>query len=150
MTSSKGDADEEKIPIAESEAAVEADRKERRLPDALVIGVKKSGTITLATFLAQHPQLVTTEEVKFFTDETYKEVSFNFTSNKDCCAERCWLLPQPDAAGPAGPDCSLQLPRHLLPGERDGGDGSPPPHPAWRPRHPHIQEPHRQSSDIVL
>ena len=56
----------------ETAAAAVPGRRKRRLPDALIIGVKKSGTITLAAFLAHHPQLVTTQEVKFFTDETYK------------------------------------------------------------------------------
>ncbi|XP_059477019.1 heparan sulfate glucosamine 3-O-sulfotransferase 5-like [Neocloeon triangulifer] len=39
----------------------------RRLPDALIIGVKKGGTRTLLTFLQKHPQIVAnSDELHFF------------------------------------------------------------------------------------
>ena len=46
---------------------------ERRLPSAIIIGAKKSGTGALLTFLCQHPDIVgSRKEVHFFdNDENY-------------------------------------------------------------------------------
>ena len=43
----------------------------KRLPDAIIIGVKKCGTTTLGKFLNYHPSIVATGEVSFF--ENYKK-----------------------------------------------------------------------------
>ncbi|XP_022083490.1 uncharacterized protein LOC110975359 [Acanthaster planci] len=41
---------------------------QRRLPDAMIFGVKKGGTTTLKNFLSYHPDIAfTQEELKFFT-----------------------------------------------------------------------------------
>merc|ERR1711874_20820 len=49
-------------------------RRRRRLPDVLIMGVKKSGTITLDTFLKYHPNLAVRGEFKFFVfDDLYKQ-----------------------------------------------------------------------------
>ena len=51
---------------------VTKEKPKRRLPDALIMGVKKSGTITLDTFLSFHPSLkVVGEEKLFQSDEEY-------------------------------------------------------------------------------
>ena len=42
----------------------------KRLPDAVIIGVKKCGTTTLGQFLSYHPSIAATGEVSFF--ENYK------------------------------------------------------------------------------
>ena len=43
----------------------------KRLPDAIIIGVKKCGTTTLGKFLNYHPSIVATGEVSFF--ENYRK-----------------------------------------------------------------------------
>ena len=42
----------------------------KRLPDAIIIGVKKCGTTTLGQFLNHHPSIAATGEVSYF--ENYK------------------------------------------------------------------------------
>ena len=42
----------------------------KRLPDAIIIGVKKCGTTTLGQFLNYHPNIAATGEISFF--ENYK------------------------------------------------------------------------------
>ena len=42
----------------------------KRLPDAVIIGVKKCGTTTLGQFLNHHPSIAATGEISFF--ENYK------------------------------------------------------------------------------
>merc|ERR1739844_468604 len=47
--------------------------KAQRLPDVIIVGVKKSGTITLAKFLDYHPSIAAVGEIQFFEhDEYYK------------------------------------------------------------------------------
>ena len=40
--------------------------KTKRLPDVLIVGVKKSGTITLKNFLNYHPFIVAAGEISYF------------------------------------------------------------------------------------
>ena len=42
----------------------------KRLPDAIIIGVKKCGTTTLGQFLNHHPSIAATGEISYF--ENYK------------------------------------------------------------------------------
>ena len=42
----------------------------KRLPDAIIIGVKKCGTTTLGQFLNHHPNIAATGEISYF--ENYK------------------------------------------------------------------------------
>lgn len=53
-------------------APVKKERPKRRLPDVLIMGVKKCGTITLDRFLSYHPSLkVVGEEHLFQSDKKY-------------------------------------------------------------------------------
>ena len=38
----------------------------KRLPDVIIVGVKKSGTMTLAKFLNYHPSIAGAGEISFF------------------------------------------------------------------------------------
>ena len=38
----------------------------QRLPDVIIVGVKKSGTITLINFLNYHPSIAAAGEISFF------------------------------------------------------------------------------------
>ncbi|XP_038051771.1 heparan sulfate glucosamine 3-O-sulfotransferase 1-like [Patiria miniata] len=52
---------------------------EKRLPDAMIFGVKKGGTTTLKNFLSYHPDIAfSQDELKFFTssEDRYKGVEF--------------------------------------------------------------------------
>ena len=39
---------------------------QKRLPDVIIVGVKKSGTITLTKFLNYHPSIAAAGEISFF------------------------------------------------------------------------------------
>jgi len=47
--------------------------KERRLPDALIIGVAKAGTGALKIFLPLNPQIVADGEFHFFNTKKYEK-----------------------------------------------------------------------------
>ena len=47
------------------------DVKTQRLPDVIIVGVKKSGTITLTKFLDYHPYIATAGEISFFEKGMY-------------------------------------------------------------------------------
>ena len=42
--------------------------KTKRLPDVIIVGVKKSGTVTLAKFLDYHPSIAAAGEIPFFAE----------------------------------------------------------------------------------
>jgi len=73
-----------KMPWADPIGAGEADSKDqlklcKKLPDAIVLGVKKCGTITLETFLNYHPNVAATGEIPFFeNDSKYKQGIVSF------------------------------------------------------------------------
>ena len=48
-------------------------KSQKRLPDVIIVGVKKSGTITLTKFLNYHPSIAAAGEISFFE----KGYSFN-------------------------------------------------------------------------
>ncbi|XP_022083519.1 heparan sulfate glucosamine 3-O-sulfotransferase 1-like [Acanthaster planci] len=51
----------------------------KRLPDAMIFGVKKGGTTTLKNFLSYHPDIAfTQEELKFFTSSEDREKGLEF------------------------------------------------------------------------
>ena len=41
-------------------------KRKKRLPDVIIVGVKKSGTITLTKFLNYHPSIAAAGEISFF------------------------------------------------------------------------------------
>ena len=41
-------------------------KRQKRLPDVIIVGVKKSGTITLTKFLNYHPFIAAAREISFF------------------------------------------------------------------------------------
>ena len=41
-------------------------QRQKRLPDVIIVGVKKSGTITLKKFLNYHPSVAAAGEISFF------------------------------------------------------------------------------------
>ena len=41
-------------------------KRQKRLPDVIIVGVKKSGTITLTKFLNYHPSIAAKGEISFF------------------------------------------------------------------------------------
>ena len=45
--------------------------KTKRLPDVIIVGVKKSGTVTLAKFLDYHPSIAAAGEISFFEKGTF-------------------------------------------------------------------------------
>ena len=45
--------------------------KKKRLPDVIIVGVKKSGTVTLAKFLDYHPSIAAAGEISFFEKGTF-------------------------------------------------------------------------------
>ena len=47
------------------------DVKTQRLPDVIIVGVKKSGTITLTKFLDYHPYIAAAGEISFFEKGIY-------------------------------------------------------------------------------
>ena len=47
------------------------DMKTQRLPDVIIVGVKKSGTITLTKFLDYHPYIAAAGEISFFEKGIY-------------------------------------------------------------------------------
>ena len=47
------------------------DVKTQRLPDVIIVGVKKSGTITLTKFLDYHPYIAAAGEISFFEKGMY-------------------------------------------------------------------------------
>ena len=46
-------------------------KTQKRLPDVIIVGVKKSGTVTLAQFLNYHPFIAAVGEVSFFEKGTF-------------------------------------------------------------------------------
>ena len=46
-------------------------KTQKRLPDVIIVGVKKSGTVTLAQFLNYHPSIAAVGEVSFFEKGTF-------------------------------------------------------------------------------
>ena len=46
-------------------------RHRERLPDVIIVGVKKSGTITLTKFLDYHPYIAAAGEICFFEKGVY-------------------------------------------------------------------------------
>ena len=41
-------------------------KRQKRLPDVIIVGVKKSGTVTLSKFLNYHPSIAAKGEISFF------------------------------------------------------------------------------------
>ena len=52
----------------------------QRLPDVIIVGVKKSGTITLINFLNYHPSIAAAGEISFFERGKLLRVSKKVTS----------------------------------------------------------------------
>jgi hypothetical protein len=59
--------------VADDQLQIVTSRPMRRLPEALIIGVKKSGTRTLQQFLRLHPDICTpANEIHYFTRNYHK------------------------------------------------------------------------------
>ncbi|KAH8036950.1 hypothetical protein HPB51_007619 [Rhipicephalus microplus] len=63
----------EKTNGAPSERSGDAEKLERRLPKALIIGVKKAGTRALLEFLRLHPDVRATGPETHFFDRHYSK-----------------------------------------------------------------------------
>ena len=66
----------------ESTQSLSSNRKvtSQRLPDVIIVGVKKSGTITLINFLNYHPSIAAAGEISFFERGKLLRVSKKVTS----------------------------------------------------------------------
>ena len=53
-------------------------KTQKRLPDVIIVGVKKSGTVTLAQFLNYHPFIAAVGEVSFFEKGNFFPLQFVF------------------------------------------------------------------------
>merc|ERR1712032_806630 len=53
-----------------------------KLPDVIIVGVKKSGTMTLARFIKYHPSMQTRGEVHFFERDDYYEKGIEYYRSK--------------------------------------------------------------------
>ena len=62
-------------------------KTQKRLPDVIIVGVKKSGTVTLAQFLNYHPFIAAVGEVSFFEKGTIPA-----SENSSKCLFHCILL----------------------------------------------------------
>ena len=54
-----------------------SEKRQKRLPNFIIVGVKKSGTITLTKFLNYHPSIAAAGEISFFE----KGSNFYFMKN---------------------------------------------------------------------
>merc|ERR1712032_681708 len=50
----------------------------KRLPDIIIVGVKKSGTMTLAKFINFHPSMKTTGEIHYFERDDYYQKGIDY------------------------------------------------------------------------
>ena len=65
-------------------------KRQKRLPDVIIVGVKKSGTVTLAQFLNYHPSIAAVGEISFFDKGLYTRLS-RTASNRDKSSQMRFL-----------------------------------------------------------
>lgn len=94
---------------------VELDNSEKRLPNVIILGVKKCGTVALATILGNHPNIATPKgvHIPFFAQDELYQKGADYLKSKMPAARKDQLVLAKSPTVFQSSNISLTLQRHV-------------------------------------